>query len=81
MGDQLGGVICHEDTVVEGKRYSFEAHESDNLRAEKIHLSAFVKCGVKCVVVCMDSSGFERAGRECASEVDVVDANGTDVLR
>ena len=77
----MGGVICHENAVVERKRYSFEAHESDNLRAEKVHLGAFVKCGVKCVVVCMDSCSFEGAGRKCASEVDVVYANGTDVLR
>ena len=74
-------VIGHENTVVEGKRYSFETHKSDNLRAEEIHLSTFVKCSVKCVIICMDSGGFERAGRECASEVDVVYANGTDVLR
>ena len=81
MGDELGGVICHEDTVVEGERGSFKTHKSNDLRAEKVHLSTFIKGGGKCVVLSMDSSALERAGRKGASEVDVVDAYGTDVLR
>ena len=81
VGNELRCVICHEDTVVERKRYSFKVHKSNDLRAEEIHLGTFVECGVKEVVVCMNSSAFERTCRECAGEVDVVHANGTDVLR
>lgn len=77
----MRGIICHKDTIVKGERYCFKVHKSDDFGADEVHLSAFVKCGGKSVVIRVDSCGFERASGESASEVDVVYANGTDVLR